>query len=75
MEIEMDSENKSQLKRIRKPPLLLSQEKSLAEKVKEYPCLFDQSQKTYKERDVFQKFPFPKPLLFFYVLTTFLSKF
>ena len=45
MEIEMDPENASQLDRIRKPPLLLSQEKSLAEKVKKYPCLFDKSRK------------------------------
>ena len=56
MEIEIDSENESQLKRIRKPPLLLSQEESLAEKVKKHPCLFDKSQKTYKERNVFQTF-------------------
>ena len=55
VEIAMDSENESQLKRIRKPPLLLSQEESLAEKVKKYPSLFDKSQKTYKERDIFQK--------------------
>ena len=41
MEIEIDSENESQLKRIRKSPLLLSQEESLAEKFKKYPCLFD----------------------------------
>ena len=33
MKIEMDTENENQLKRIRKPPLLLGQEKSLAEKV------------------------------------------
>ena len=46
------SENESQLKRIRKPSLLLSQEESLSQKVKKYPCLFDKSQKTYKERDV-----------------------
>ena len=45
MEIEMDPENASQLDRIRKPPLLLSQEKSLAEKVKKYPFLFDKSRK------------------------------
>ena len=49
MEIEMDSENKSQLKRLRKPPLLLSQEESLAKKVKKYPCLFDKSQKSAKK--------------------------
>ena len=41
MEIEIDSENESELKRIRKSPLLLSQEESLADKVKKYPCLFD----------------------------------
>ena len=51
MEIETDSKNESQLKRITKSPLLLSQEKSLAEKVKKYPCLFDEIQKTYKEGD------------------------
>ena len=40
------------LKRIRKPPLVLSQEESLVEKVKKYLCLFDRSQKTNKERDI-----------------------
>ena len=33
MEIEIDSENESRLKKIRKPPLLLSHEESLAKKV------------------------------------------
>ena len=32
MEINMDSENESQLKRIRKPPLLLGQGESLVKK-------------------------------------------
>ena len=41
--VKIDSENENYLKRIRKPPLLLGQEKSLAEKVKKYPCLFDKS--------------------------------
>ena len=41
MEIEMVSENESQLKRIRKPLLLLTQEESLAKKVQKYFCLFD----------------------------------
>ena len=41
MKIEIDSKKESQLKRIRNPPVLLSQEKSLTEKVKKYPCLFD----------------------------------
>ena len=50
------SENESQLKRIRKPSLLLSQEESLSQKVKKYPCLLDKSQKTYKERDVFRSY-------------------
>ena len=40
MEIEMDSENESQLKRTWKPQLLLRQEQSLAEKVKTYLSLF-----------------------------------
>ena len=61
----MDSENKSQLKRIRKPPLLLTHEESLAEKVLKYPCLFDESQKTYKERDVFQKISLSKTFALF----------
>ena len=43
MEIEIDSENESWLKKIRKPPLLLSHEESLAKKVKKYLCLFDKS--------------------------------
>ena len=65
MEIEIDSENEIQLKRIRKPPLLLSQEKSLAEKVKKYPCLFDESQRFTKKETFLKDFPYPKPLLFF----------
>ena len=36
MEIEIDAKNESQLKRTRKPPLLLSQKESLAEKVKTF---------------------------------------
>ena len=40
IEIKLDSENECQLKIIIKPTLLLSQEKSLAEAVKKYPCLF-----------------------------------
>ena len=55
MKIKIDSENESQLNRIRKPPLLLSLEESLAEKVRKYSRLFDKGQKTYKERDISQK--------------------
>ena len=55
MEIEIDSENESQLKRTRKPPLLLGQEESLAKIVKKYPCLFDKNQKMYKEKRHFSK--------------------
>ena len=62
----MDSENESQLKKIRKLPLLLNQEESLAEKVKNYPCLFDKSQKTCKERDVFQNFHYFSRFDYFY---------
>ena len=74
IEIEIGSKNESQLKRFRKFSLLLTQEESLAEKVKKYPFLLDKSQKTYKERDVLQNFPYPKRLLFFHVSTTFFSK-
>ena len=35
--IRMDSENENQLKRIRKPPLLFSQEESLGKKVISFP--------------------------------------
>ena len=59
MEIEIDAKNGSQLKRTRKPPLLLSQKESLAEQVKTF----------------LKNFPCPKSLLFFHVLTTFFSKF
>ena len=55
MEIEMDSENGNQLKRIRESPLLLSQEESLTEKEKKYPCLFDKNQKTYEGKRRFPK--------------------
>ena len=67
MEIEMDSENKNQLKVIRKPLILLIQEESLAKKLKKkYPCLFDKSEKTYKERDVFQKIFLTQNLRYFF---------
>ena len=49
MEIKIDSERNSQLKRIRKSLLLLIQEESLAKKFKKYPCQFEKCQKTYKE--------------------------
>ena len=72
IEIEIDSEYKSQLKRFRKPPLLLSQEESLAKEVKKYPCLFDKSQKMYKERDIYQTFSISKTfLLLLHVFNTF----
>ena len=71
MAIKIDPENESQLKRIRKPPLLLSQEESLAEIVKKYPCLFGKRQKTTKKETFFKNFPYPKPSLFFHVLSPF----
>ena len=65
MEIEIDSQNESQLKIIRRPPLLLSQEESLAEKA----CLTKVKKRTKKE--IFLKnFLYPKPLLFIHILTT-----
>ena len=54
MEIEMDSENES-LKRIGKPPPLMSQKKSLTEKVKKYQCLFGKSQKNIQTKRRFSK--------------------
>ena len=76
MEIKMNSENESQLTRIRKPPLFLTEEESLAKEVEKYPYLFDKNQKAYKERYVFPKiflvqnlrFFFPFRLLFIEVL-------
>ena len=50
MEIEMDSENESQLKRMRKPKLFLSQEELLAEKVLNIlACLTNFKKRTKKE--------------------------
>ena len=71
MEIEIDSENESQLKRIRKPQLLLSQEESLTKKVKKYLCLFDKGQKLYKARDISQKISLSKTFPLFHIFTTF----
>ena len=75
MEIQMDSENESQLKIIRELPLFLTQEESLAEKVEKYPCLFDKSQKTCNEKDVFQKFSLSKTFALFSGFSYFFSKF
>ena len=73
MEMEIDSENESQLKRIRKPPLLLSQEGSVGEIVKKYPCLFDKSQKrslhVLSKRHFSKIFLIPNLYFFFHVLT------
>ena len=74
MIIEIESENENQLKRIRKHPLLLSQEESPAEKVKKYPCLFDRSQKMYKERDISQKFSLSKTFALFSCFQSFKNK-
>ena len=73
--VKIDSENENYLKRIRKPPLLLSQEESLAEKVKKYPCLFDKSQKTNKERDMSKIFSLFKTFALFSCFDYFFSKF
>ena len=66
MKIEIDSENESQMKRIRKPALLLSQEESPAKKVEKYHCLFGKSQTIYKERDISQKFSRSKTFALFF---------
>ena len=61
----MDSENESQPKRIGKPPLLLSQEELLAEKVKKYPfaCLTKVKTRTKNEK-LFKKFSLSKTFFF-----------
>ena len=66
MEIKIDSENESQMKRIRKPALLLSQEESLAKKVEKYHCLFGKSQTIYKQRDISQNFSCSKIFALFF---------
>ena len=66
MEIEIDSQNESQLNRIKKYPFSLIQKDSLAKKVKKYPFLLDESKKkTYKEKDISQKFSLSKTLALF----------
>ena len=75
MEIEIGSENEIQLKRIRKPPLLLNQEESLVEQLKKCPWLFDKSQITYKERDAFQNIFLIQNLRFFSRFDCYCSKF
>ena len=52
-----------------------SSEESLAEKAKKYPCLFDKSQKTYKERDISQKFLLSITFALFSHFDYFFSKF
>ena len=50
IEIEIGSKNERQLKRIRKPLLPSSQEESLVEKVKKYPCLFEKKSKNVQRK-------------------------
>ena len=61
MEINMDSENESQLKRIRKPPLLLSQEESLVKKEISLP-VWQKLKNVQRKRCFSKNFPDPKPL-------------
>ena len=65
MEISMDPQNENQIKTFRKPPLSLSQEKLLAEKVKKYPCLFDKSEKNLQRKKCFSKIFLTQILRFF----------
>ena len=58
----MVPENESQLKRIRKPPLLLSQEKCLAEKVQKYLAYLTNVKKRSKKEAFFEKFSLAKTL-------------
>ena len=70
MEVEMDSENESQLKRIKKSPLLLNQKESVTEKVKKkiLVCLTKVSFNVQK-CDIFQYVFLIQNLEFFHVLT------
>ena len=61
MEINMDSENESQLKRIRKPPLLLSHEESLVKKEISLP-VWQKLKNVQRKRCFSKNFPDPKPL-------------
>ena len=63
VEIYMVSENESQLKRIRKPPLLLSQEKCMAEKV--ILPIWQNVKKRSKKETFFEKFSLAKTLALF----------
>ena len=73
MEIEMDSENKNQLKIIRKPLLLLIQEESLAKKKKKKISLsvWEKWKNVQRKRRFSKNLPYSKPSLFFHVLTSF----
>ena len=55
MEIEIDSQNESQLNRIKKYPFSLIQEDSLAKKVKKYPFPLDKSKKNVQRKRYFSK--------------------
>ena len=72
--IRMDSENENQLKRIRKPPLLFSQEESLGKKSNILSCLAKAKERTKKEM-LFKHFPYPKASIFFHNLATYFLKF
>ena len=61
----MVSENESQLKRIRKPPLLLSQEECLAEQVQKYLVYLTKVKKRSKKETLFEKFSLAKTFAFF----------
>ena len=75
MEIETDSGNESQLEAIRKPPLLLSQKESLAERLRNFLACLTKVKKDTKKKTLLKKFPHPNPLLFFHVLTSFFRSF
>ena len=75
MEIEIDSQNQSQLNRIRKSPFLLIQEDSLAKNFKKYPCLFYKSQKNIPRKRHFSKTFLIQDLCSFYTFWLLFSSF
>ena len=65
MEVEIDSGNKSQLKRIRKAPLFLSQDEKLnhwPKKLRNNLACLTRVKKLTKKQTFFKKFPYPKSL-------------
>ena len=71
VEIEIDSEYKSQLKRFRKPPLLLSKKNHLPIKLRNILACLTKAKKCTKKDTFIKLFLYPKLLLFLHVFNAF----